>query len=401
VGWNGSGGGWSTKTLSFNTLPSWQHGNGVPTTVNHRLVPDVALGASGSNGAYYFVYNGSLSGGSVGTSFASPVFAGSLAAAEQQIIAQGGLPPNAAGKRRFGRIQNLFYTQNGRNDVWFDVTSGGNGTLPSGGTSTASAGWDYVTGWGAINFNAFVTAVVATAGCPNITTQPTGGTYCEASSISLVAGASGSPAPTFQWQLNNTDIPGATSPTYSVNSAAPTDAGTYTCIATNSCGSATTNQAVVVIAPLPSITQQPQPATQTVPPGSPASFTVVATDASGYQWYRGNHLILGANAATYSIASVAATNAGTYTCEITNDCGVADSDGATLIVGTPPPSCYANCDQSTTLPFLNVGDFTCFLQRYAAGDPYANCDQSTTPPVLNVGDFTCFLQAYAAGCSAP
>jgi hypothetical protein len=45
-----------------------------------------------------------------------------------------------------------------------------------------------------------------------------------------------------------------------------------------------------------------------------------------------------------------------------------------------------------------VADFTCFLQRYAAGDPYANCDQSTTPPVLNVGDFTCFLQSYAAGC---
>jgi hypothetical protein len=29
---------------------------------------------------------------------------------------------------------------------------------------------------------------------------------------------------------------------------------------------------------------------------------------------------------------------------------------------------------------------------------YANCDQSTIPPVLNVGDFTCFLQKYAAGC---
>jgi hypothetical protein len=63
-----------------------------------------------------------------------------------------------------------------------------------------------------------------------------------------------------------------------------------------------------------------------------------------------------------------------------------------------PSSCYPNCDNSTTPPILNVGDFTCFLQKFAAGDPYANCDQSTTPPVLNVGDFTCFLQKYAAGC---
>jgi hypothetical protein len=60
--------------------------------------------------------------------------------------------------------------------------------------------------------------------------------------------------------------------------------------------------------------------------------------------------------------------------------------------------CYANCDGSTAAPVLNVADFTCFLQRYAAGESYANCDQSTATPVLNVADFTCFLQQYAAGC---
>jgi hypothetical protein len=65
------------------------------------------------------------------------------------------------------------------------------------------------------------------------------------------------------------------------------------------------------------------------------------------------------------------------------------------------PACYANCDHSTTVPFLNVADFTCFLQRFAAADPYANCDNSTQAPVLNVADFTCFLQKFAAGCSAP
>jgi agmatine deiminase len=60
--------------------------------------------------------------------------------------------------------------------------------------------------------------------------------------------------------------------------------------------------------------------------------------------------------------------------------------------------CYANCDSSSAVPVLNVQDFTCFLQAYAAGDPYANCDNSTVAPVLNVTDFTCFLQQYAAGC---
>ncbi len=61
--------------------------------------------------------------------------------------------------------------------------------------------------------------------------------------------------------------------------------------------------------------------------------------------------------------------------------------------------CYANCDASTTPPVLNVLDFSCFLNQFAAGNTYANCDASTTPPVLNVLDFTCFLNKFAAGCS--
>jgi hypothetical protein len=63
-----------------------------------------------------------------------------------------------------------------------------------------------------------------------------------------------------------------------------------------------------------------------------------------------------------------------------------------------PPGCYANCDSSTIAPILNVLDFACFLNRFAAGDTYANCDASTTPPVLNVLDFACFLNRFAAGC---
>ncbi|MEX2219349.1 MAG: S8 family serine peptidase [Phycisphaerales bacterium] len=71
---------------------------------------------------------------------------------------------------------------------------------------------------------------------------------------------------------------------------------------------------------------------------------------------------------------------------------------ANVTPGLPPVACYANCDESTTPPILNVGDFGCFLTKYAAGDAWANCDESTTPPSLNVGDFGCFLTKYAAGC---
>jgi len=31
--------------------------------------------------------------------------------------------------------------------------------------------------------------------------------------------------------------------------------------------------------------------------------------------------------------------------------------------------CYANCDHSTQVPFLNVNDFICFQTKYAQGCP--------------------------------
>jgi hypothetical protein len=73
----------------------------------------------------------------------------------------------------------------------------------------------------------------------------------------------------------------------------------------------------------------------------------------------------------------------------------------------PPQPCYANCDESTTPPILNVEDFVCFINRFAEGialspaqqlTHYANCDNSTTEPILNVEDFICFINEFAAGC---
>jgi hypothetical protein len=61
-------------------------------------------------------------------------------------------------------------------------------------------------------------------------------------------------------------------------------------------------------------------------------------------------------------------------------------------------ACWANCDGSTVHPILNVDDFSCFINRFAAGDPWANCDNSTVAPVLNVDDFACFINRFAAGC---
>jgi hypothetical protein len=82
----------------------------------------------------------------------------------------------------------------------------------------------------------------------------------------------------------------------------------------------------------------------------------------------------------------------------TREAGLGAVVGDTYTWGCPIVTCYANCDGSTIAPTLNVNDFTCFLNRFAAGESYANCDSSTIAPVLNVNDFTCFLNQYAVGC---
>lgn len=101
-------------------------------------------------------------------------------------------------------------------------------------------------------------------------------------------------------------------------------------------------------------------------------------------------------------AFVGETSAGTWRL-LVSDCA-AGSLGAitTFTLYLQSDSwCYANCDASTVTPVLNVNDFTCFLNYFAAGDLRANCDGSSTPPVLNVLDFACFVNAYPAGCGFP
>jgi hypothetical protein len=105
---------------------------------------------------------------------------------------------------------------------------------------------------------------------------------------------------------------------------------------------------------------------------------------------------------------------GPFLTQVSTLCAFNPGDGPSLYVGGSFPfagnvpangiarwgcgPCYANCDNSTTPPLLNVNDYLCFQSRFAASDDFANCDRSTQPPTLNVSDFMCFMNKAAAGC---
>jgi hypothetical protein len=81
------------------------------------------------------------------------------------------------------------------------------------------------------------------------------------------------------------------------------------------------------------------PASQSVPAGNSATFTVAANGGGlGYQWLFNGTTIAGATSASYSIGVVAAGNAGSYSVRITNSAGTVTSNAATLAVTAAVPS---------------------------------------------------------------
>jgi len=300
VGWSGSGGGWSNNTASFNIRPSWQVGTNVPTNINHRLSPDVALHASSSSGAYSFYFNGTLTSGYIGTSFASPVFAGSLAVAEQKIISLNGLPPNGAGKRRFGRLQDLIYSQNGRSDVWFDIVSGSNGRLPNGVTANAGPAWDYVTGWGAINFDAFVATQVSATPGYSLTATPASRSVVQGTSTTYTATVTPSGGFTGTVTLSASGLPTGASASFnpasltsgnstmSVTTSASTPTGSYPLTITGTSGSLVHTASVtlaVTAPPAPNFSLSASPSSVSVSrrnPNGGANTTITVTPTSSF-----------------------------------------------------------------------------------------------------------------------
>ena len=170
---------------------------------------------------------------------------------------------------------------------------------------------------------------------PAITTQPSNQTVTTGGTANFTVAASGSPTPTYQWAKGGVNISGATSATLTLSNVQAGDAGTYTAVATNSAGSATSTGAVLTVsasAVAPAITTQPS--NQTVTTGGTASFTVAASGSPTptYQWAKGGVNISGATSATLTLSNVQAGDAGTYTAVATNSAGSATSTGAVLTV---------------------------------------------------------------------
>ena len=103
-----------------------------------------------------------------------------------------------------------------------------------------------------------------------------------------------------------------------------------------------------VLGVTPAITTQPS--SQTINAGNSVTFTAAAggNPTPTYQWRKDTVKISGATSATYTIATVATGDAGSYTVTVTNSAGSVTSGAAALTVNVTAPS-------FTTQPISQTG----------------------------------------------
>lgn len=82
--------------------------------------------------------------------------------------------------------------------------------------------------------------------------HPVDSSCCPGDSVTFSVTASGAEPLAFQWRMDFNVIVGATSSSYTLASISSANAGSYDCVVTNSCGSETSNPAVLTVGSFPS-----------------------------------------------------------------------------------------------------------------------------------------------------
>ncbi|MDP4228482.1 MAG: immunoglobulin domain-containing protein, partial [Bacteroidota bacterium] len=192
----------------------------------------------------------------------------------------------------------------------------------------------------------------------SITTQPLGQSACLGDTRYFSVAATGSNL-LYQWQkdgvalTDGANISGSNDKVLVLSSVKASDAGTYNCIITNSCGSLSSNHVDLTINTPVSITSASGDATKCE--GDNVNFVVSATGSNlSYQWqYNNTNLSDGGNISgtqtnNLFIQSMTKANAGVYSCIVTGSCGNQVSNSAILRVNekiliTSQPQNTATC----------------------------------------------------------
>jgi len=258
-----------------------------------------------------------------------------------------------------------------------------------------------------------VTVKAGTVSAPVITSSPPSTqTVALGYTLNLTILVSGTDATTYQWQLDGSNINGATASVLSISSVSAANAGSYTCVVTNAAGTLTSSPASVIVSTPPVIVSSPL-AKQSVAVGATVNLSVVASSptAVNYQWQFNSVNIFGATASTLTLNSVTAANAGSYVCIVSNLLGIATSSPSVLSIspaGSPtitlnPSSQTISSGSTIVFKTQSTSALASTYQWYLNGVAIAGATSSTlfipAATSANAGAYSCTVTNAAGSAS--
>lgn len=297
----------------------------------------------------------------------------------------------------------VLLSESGANTISLNIDPVPNGTIDARAmfsrATGGSSGWSNV-----VTFTVSVIAVPTNATLPAITGDP----GASGNVLTASKGVWNGTAPftyAYQWQKAASNIPGATSATYTIQAG---DAGaSLTCIvtATNSQGSASATSGAFVVGAVPASTVAPAISGFANPgqvitastgtwSGQPANFA--------YQWKSNGTNIVGATSATYTVVSGDLGNSLTCSVTASNGWGSASASTAGVTVANPAVFSFVGQAQRTnqsgnvfTSNTIDIGS--------AAADRYVIVavftQSATAAPTVTVNGVSLSIDASAAGAN--
>jgi hypothetical protein len=304
-------------TVTWNSKNNWQQGSPTPP---------------GDNEVLY----GYLDDGNGGATVTVSGLAGVFGA---YVIKTLGATDNGSG------LQNESLT-NGPQSLVYAITPNGSGGL-TGVSSTSTTlhddGVKFESGGGLSGGIRGGLAGILITDQPVIDQQPQGptGTIYVGSSLSFTgADAFGVPGLGYQWTKNGSNITGATNLNYTNSAPTTSDSGNYALVVTNAYGSTTSSVYAISITASAPLNLAVSPASAAYSVGGTVVFTATADGSQpmSFQWYKGASPLSGQTNSVLTLENLQLTDAGSYTCAVSNVLGGSMSPAGMLTLGIVPPA---------------------------------------------------------------
>jgi len=253
----------------------------------------------------------------------------------------------------------------------------------------------------------------------SITTSP-GTTVCAGTMVTFTASAVNGGTPTYQWQVNGTNITGATGPALSSSTLANGDVVSVTMNSTANCAvpaSVSASPITLTVSPslTPSVTVSANPGTN-ICAGQAVTFSAspVNGGSPSYQWQVNGNNVTGATGATFTSTALANGDAVAVVMTSTASCAVpSTATAASLVMAVSPPltpsvSIAANpsvpiCAGSNitfTAPAVNGG--TPSYQWQVNGSNVAGASSSSfSSSALQNSDVVTVVMTSSSACAVP